>query len=109
MKSDRDRILDILEAIDRINKYARKGRKEFSRNELLQVWIVHHLQVIGEAARRLSDKARKAHPGVPWAQIIAMRNILVHEYFGVDLDEVWAAVQKDLPELGRQIRSRQAS
>lgn len=104
MKSDKERFLDILEAIARIEKYAKKGRKAFERDELLQTWIVHHLQIIGEAARKLSDASRKAAPDIPWPQIIAMRNILVHDYFGVDIEEVWAAVEKDVPVLKRKIR-----
>ena len=105
MRSDPDRFRDILEAIARIEKYAKKGRKAFERDELLQTWVVHHLQIIGEAARKLSHSSRQEHPEVPWAQIIAMRNILVHDYFGVDVAEVWSAVEKDLPVLKRQIKT----
>jgi uncharacterized protein with HEPN domain len=72
-------------------------------DELVQVWTVHHLQIIGEAARALSPAYRQAHPEVPWARIIAMRNILVHDYFAVDLEEVWSAVEQDLPVLKRQV------
>ncbi len=61
--------------------------------------MVHHLQIIGEAARSLSETLRQSHPEVPWAQIGAMRNILVHEYFDVDLEEVWVTVERDLPSL----------
>lgn len=103
MNRDQERFFDILEAIRRIEKYAKKGRRAFEKNELLQTWVVHHLQIVGEAARKLSEASRKAHPEIPWPQIIAMRNILVHEYFGVDVAEVWAAVDKDLPVLKRQI------
>ncbi len=79
MRRDRQRLEDILEAIERIEKYASGGRESFDRDELVQTWIVHHLQIIGEAARGLSDEFRSAHPDVPWAQIAAMRNILVHD------------------------------
>ena len=92
MRSDRERLLDILEAIERINSY--KGdRLDFDSDELLQVWFVHHRQVIGEAASRLSDDLQEQHPEVPWGQMIGMRHILVHGYFEVDLDVVWNAVQ----------------
>jgi uncharacterized protein with HEPN domain len=99
MRDDSERLQDILEAIVQIEKYAVRGREEFERDELLQVWMVHHLQIIGEAVRGLSEALRESHRMVPWAQIGAMRNILVHEYFDVDLDEVWATVQRDLPAL----------
>lgn len=105
MKDDKERFLDILEAIERIERYSKKGRKEFGKSELLQTWIVHHLQIIGEASRKLSNAARKTYPEIPWAQIIAMRNILVHDYFGVDTEEVWAAVKKDIPRLKGALKS----
>jgi malate dehydrogenase (oxaloacetate-decarboxylating) len=90
---------DILDAIQRIEKYSRAGRAAFDRDELVQTWIVHHLQIIGEAVRALSDETRNRQPGISWAQIAGMRNILVHDYFGIDLEEVWAAVERDLPPL----------
>lgn len=60
---------------------------------------------IGEAARNLSDALRDRHPDVPWSQIIAMRNTLVHDYFGVDVEEIWSTVEKDLPALKRQVET----
>ena len=104
MRNDRDRLLDIAEAIERIERYAQTGRQSVESDELKQTWIVHHLQIIGEAAGKLSEGIRLAHSQVPWAEIIAMRNILVHDYFGVDLDEVWSAVVRDLPPLERSVR-----
>ena len=95
----------MIEAIERIERYAARGRKAFETDELLQTWVVHHIQIIGEAVRKLSDALRSAHPEIPWAQIIAMRNIVVHDYFGVDTDEVWAAVERDLPDLKQKIQA----
>jgi uncharacterized protein with HEPN domain len=63
------------------------------------VWVVYHLQIIGEAARSMSQALRVAHPEIPWTDVIAMRNLLVHEYFGVDLEEVWSTAVNDLPLL----------
>jgi uncharacterized protein with HEPN domain len=103
LRRDRQRLEDILEAIERIEKYAGGGRATFDRDELIQTWVLHHLQIIGEAVRGLSDDIRSAHPDIPWAQIAAMRNILVHDYFGIDLEEVWAAVVRDLPQLKAKI------
>ena len=103
MKRDRQRLEDILEAIERIEKYASGGRATFDRDELVQTWIVHHLQIIGEAVRGVSEEIRSAHPDVPWSQIAAMRNILVHDYFGIDLEEVWAAVARDVPALKAKV------
>jgi len=105
MRDDRERLRDMLEAIERIERHTAKGREEFEKNELIQNWVVHHIQIIGEAARKLSDKVRSEHDDVPWTAIIAMRNILVHDYFTVDIDEVWSTVEKDLPTLRSYISS----
>ena len=105
MKSDRERLLDISEAIERIQRYSEKGREEFADDELLQTWVVHHLQIIGEAVGRLSDPLKEKHPEVPWREIVAMRNILVHDYFAIDVDKVWNVVERDLPDLKVKIDS----
>jgi len=99
MRDDRQRLQDILEAIDLIEKYAAKGRTAFEQDELIQTWFLRHLQIIGEASRALSDNIRESHPEIPWAKIIGMRHILVHNYFEIDLPIVWNAVGLELPEL----------
>lgn len=104
MRVESERVLDMLEAIERIQRHASKGRGSFDRDELIQTWVVHHLQIIGEAAARLSASFRDAHPSIPWARVIAMRNVLVHDYFGIDLEEVWQVVERDLPPLERELR-----
>ena len=105
MREDQERLQDILEAIERIKKHASRGWDAFRDDELLQVWIVHHLRIIGEAARCLDDELRQRAPEIPWSKIIGMRNVLVHHYFGIDLDIVWGVVQDDLPALETQIRA----
>ncbi|HXF05410.1 MAG TPA: DUF86 domain-containing protein [Blastocatellia bacterium] len=103
MRDPKERLRDILDAIARIERYAARGRQAFEQDELIQVWIIHHLQVIGEAAANLGRDFHQAHPEVPWPQIVAMRNVLVHEYLGVDLEEVWRTVEHDLPALKQAI------
>ncbi|MFI5330684.1 MAG: DUF86 domain-containing protein [Desulfobaccales bacterium] len=105
MRDERERLKDILEAIEHIEKYAAKGRALFEQDELIQIWFLQYLQIIGEASRALSTNIRETHPEVPWAKIIGMRNILVHNYFEIDLPIVWNAVERELPELKRQITS----
>jgi uncharacterized protein with HEPN domain len=78
------------------------GRK-LHQQELLQTWMVHNLTIIGEAARSLSAEFRHSHPEVPWAEIIGMRHILVHDYFEIDLEILWQVLEKDLPPLEVQI------
>jgi len=105
MRRDRERLLDILEAIEKIQKYAAYGRERFNDDELIQTWVVHHIQLIGEAAAGLSEESRKEYPEIPWSAIVNMRNILVHAYFKIDLPEVWNSVENDLPVLKAQLQS----
>jgi uncharacterized protein with HEPN domain len=104
MRDDRERLLDIKEAMENVQKYASRGRDAFKNDELIQTWILHHIQILGEAAARLSDEFQERHPDIPWFKIIGMRNILVHDYFGIDIEAVWSVVENDLPVLYDQIR-----
>lgn len=103
MRSDRDRLTDIVEAIRRIGEKLPNTKEEFLRSELYQVWALYHVQIIGEAANRISKRFQKDHPAIPWKDIIAMRHLLVHQYFGIDLDEVWNTAKNDLPRLEEQV------
>ncbi len=104
MRDDRLWLLDILEAIEKIEKYAAKGRQAFYEEELIQVWIIYYIQVIGEAANQLSPSFRQSYSEIPWSNVTAMRNVLVHHYFGLDLDEIWGTVCIDLPALKAMIK-----
>jgi uncharacterized protein with HEPN domain len=99
MRDPKERLQDILQAIEAIDRYRACERGEFDQNEMLQVWFLRHLQIIGEAARHVPDEVRGMAPDIPWNKIIGMRNILVHGYFTIDLDIVWNAVQQDVPLL----------
>lgn len=105
MRDDRERLRDILEAIEQIEKYTVQGEAEYRHNELIQIWIVHHLQIIGEATSSLSRQLKDQYSRVPWAEIVAFRNILVHEYFRVDLTAVWKIIERDLSELKNQVKA----
>jgi len=103
MRSDHDRLLDINEAIGRIMEKLPSSKEEFIQSDLLQVWILYHIQVIGEAANGVSPEFQKQHENFPWKDLIAMRHLLVHQYFGIDLNEVWNAAKQDLPLLQQEI------
>jgi uncharacterized protein with HEPN domain len=103
MRDDRSRLQDILDAIKRIERYAKRGRRVFEEDELVHTWMIHHIQIIGEAAGKLTSSFRRTHQQVPWPQIIKMRHVLVHDYLGIELGEVWAVVDRDLPVLKRQV------
>ena len=101
MRRDSKRLQDILDAIDRIESRFDLDRIEY--DEMLQVWVLYHLQIIGEAARALSSEIMQNYSQVPWSKIVGLRNRVVHEYFDIDLDIVIDIVTYDLPELKEQI------
>jgi len=103
MRSDQDRLRDINQAIDRIREKLPETKEEFTKSDLIQVWILYHIQVIGEAANGISPEFQELNKKIPWKDIIAMRHLLVHQYFGIDLDEVWNTAQEDLPRLKQEI------
>ena len=103
MRDDRERLLDIQEAIERIEKYAARGREAFEQDELIETWVLHHSQIIGEAVRALSPELTQKHSEVAWSKIVGMRNILVRNYFSIDAAIVWAVIENDLPILKQQI------
>jgi uncharacterized protein with HEPN domain len=105
VRDSRTRLVDMLEAIERIERYAARGRRAFEDDELIQTWVIHHLQIIGEAAAKLDRDFHTTYPDIPWAAIVAMRNILVHDYFGVDLEEIWSVIERDLPGLKAALRA----
>jgi uncharacterized protein with HEPN domain len=104
MRDDRERLLDIIEAIENVQKYASQGGSVFRNDELIQTWILYHIQILGEAAARISDEFQECHPDIPWFKIIGMRNILVHDYFGIDIEAVWSVVENDIPVLYEQVK-----
>ena len=104
MRNDLERIKDIQEAIQKIEKYAQRGEQEFFENELIQGWILLQLQIIGEAARAISKETYNQYPNIAWRDIIDFRNLLVHEYFRVDLRIVWRIVDQEISELKFQIQ-----
>jgi uncharacterized protein with HEPN domain len=99
MRSQRERLLDILAAIEAIEEYAARGQEAYLHDKLIQGWMILQLQRIGEAAARLNDTIREQCPEIPWQDIVGMRNMLTHEYFGISLTRVWMTVVNDVPVL----------
>ncbi len=108
-KSSRDwlfRIRDILHAIEKIEKYTKDMTiSEFKKDELVVDAVIRNFEVIGEASNSIPDEVQIAHPDIPWKQMIAMRNFLIHEYFGVDITAVWQTAHIHLPALKDQLLS----
>ena len=104
MRQLRDRLQDILDAIEQIETERAKGKAAFDQSPLIQVWMLHHLLIIGEAVRTIDPAVRGRYPSVPWRQIAGMRNILVHDYFRINQAIVWETVAGDLPALRTEIQ-----
>ena len=100
MDRDRTYLLDILEAAKLAISYVEsKTEEDFFADVQCQDSVIRRLEIIGEAARRISEENRKAHPKLPWREMIGMRNILIHEYDDVDLPIVWKTVESELPSI----------
>ncbi len=97
MRDDLARLRDVLRAIDRIQEETTDSREMFAQDAKLQVWVLYHLQVIGEAARGLSAEFRRRYPDPVWSKAIGLRNILVHHYFEIKEELIWRVVKQDLP------------
>jgi len=105
MKDDRVYLSHIRDAISQIESYTPGGEEVFYRERIVQDAVIRNLEVIGEAARHLSDNLRARHPEIPWMRIAGLRDVLIHEYFGVRMDRVWRVVEHRLPELKRLVES----
>jgi uncharacterized protein with HEPN domain len=97
--SDRAYLQHAQECIRRIEENTSGGRDAFLASHTLQDAVLRNLQPLSEATQRVSEKLKTRHPEIEWAQIAAFRNILVHDYLGVDLEQVWRIVQTDVPRL----------
>jgi uncharacterized protein with HEPN domain len=104
MNRDRVYLAHILERIARIQDYTAGGYEAFVEQEMIQDAVLRNLAVIGEAVKRLSPELRSQHPHIPWRSIAGMRDVLIHDYMGVDVEEVWNVVQFQLHTLEKEIR-----
>lgn len=94
----------VLESIDAIERYATGQTLDtFLRSTKEQDAVIRRLEIIGEAVKNLSEDFKHAHPEIPWNKIAGMRNVLIHEYFVVDIPAVWGTIQEDLPTLKKQL------
>ena len=105
MLNERDHIYveHILECIGRIERYVDNDRARFMQSEIVQDAVVRNLQTLAESSQRLSEVAKGSQPEIDWRAIAGFRNILVHDYLGLDLDTIWLVIEQDLPQLKKSL------
>jgi uncharacterized protein with HEPN domain len=103
MRDDTVYLRHILESIRRIEENVADGRDRFLASHTLQDAVLRNLQTMAESTQSLSDDLKTTYPDIEWDRIAAFRNVLVHDYLGIDVERVWDITQRDVPELKRAI------
>lgn len=104
MKNTKLYFAHILECIKRIELYTKKGKREFLKNIQVQDSVYRNFEIIGEASKRIPATTKSKAPGVPWKNIAGFRDILIHQYDGIDPSEVWDTIKEHLPKLKKAIK-----
>jgi uncharacterized protein with HEPN domain len=103
-KDDAIRIRHMFEALNEALAFAEgKSRDDFMRDRMLVLSVVKCIEIIGEAASKITSETRTRHLDIPWVEIIAMRNRLIHVYYDIDIDRVWDTIVDDLPTLKKSL------
>lgn len=105
MKDDRLYLLHIIECLDRIAQYTADGEAAFYADTKTHDAVLRNLQTLAESTQHLSGTLKQTRPNVDWRGIAAFRNVAVHGYLGIDLKQVWAIIERDLPELKTEIEA----
>lgn len=105
LKNDRAYTDHIINCIKKIRKFV-KGidKKGFAKNELIQDAIIRNFEVIGEASKKISSDFKKVYNEIPWKEISGMRDKLIHDYLGVDIEVIWKTIERDLPVLLKELK-----
>ena len=104
-KGDAVYIEHMLTCIDRVLDYIGNDKEAFYQSTLVQDAVIRNLQIMAESSQRMSDDLKSQFPSIPWREIAGFRNILVHDYLGIDCDAIWSVVEQDLPELKKVLLS----
>jgi uncharacterized protein with HEPN domain len=102
-RDDRAFIEDMLTRLELVAEFTQDGREVFMNSKLIQEAVIRSLEIIGEASRNISEALRDAHPEVPWRQIAAFRNFVIHVYWDIKLERIWEIIENDLPALKPQV------
>jgi uncharacterized protein with HEPN domain len=106
MKDDKLYLIHIIECIEHVESYTENVDKEtFLNTTLIQDAVIRNLQVMAESTRRLSEQIKQTRPEIDWHRIAGFRNVLVHDYLGVDLEKTWNIVENEIPVLKKAVRA----
>jgi uncharacterized protein with HEPN domain len=105
VKDDRLYVIHISEYLARIAQYVAGGRETFMNSTLIQDATLRNLQTIGQSVGHLSATLREAHPEVNWRNIVGLRNVLVHDYLGINLERIWDIIERDVPDLQHTVEA----
>jgi uncharacterized protein with HEPN domain len=104
-KDDAVYVEHMLSCINKILEYIGNDKEAFYQSTLVQDAVLRNLQIMAESSQRMSDDLKTLFPMIPWREISGLRNILVHDYLGIDCDAIWSVVEQDLPELKKVLLS----
>jgi len=99
MKSDSHYLSHIQDSLIKIQKYTQDGPQVFIADSMAQDAVIRNFEIIGEATKKLSDAIKATEPDIPWRSVAGFRDVLIHDYMGVDVNEVWNVVQNHVPQL----------
>ena len=105
MKDNKLYLIHIIESIGRIQEYTREGKAAFLRDTKTQDAVLRNLQTLAESTQRLTPEIKESHPQVDWERIAGFRNVLVHDYLGINMVRVWEIVEHHLPDLKSRVES----
>lgn len=104
MKDDKFYIINILESIEKIQSYTKDGKDFFMANTLIQDAVIRNFEIIGEATKKISLDLRSKYTNIPWKNIAGLRDILIHDYLNVDINQVWNIIEFNLNELNLNLK-----
>jgi len=105
MKDERLYLIHISECIEKIEQYTTEGKSEFLNDSKTQDAVIRNFEIIGEAVKRLSESTLQLAPHISWRQFAGFRDVLIHQYAGIDISEVWLTIENDLQALKKAVEA----